>query len=141
MVPLQVWYRLYECGTAVSVVLRLGVVRLWVWCRCGFPGSAVASAVQCVPAVQAGVAWGAHASMRACLAGAWPACPPLTLPPSRLPLPPPPQVTTAGGAAVVTLDRAGPGGATAFGPQADGSVWNVSREFVSGMADSWNKFW
>ncbi|KAL4430015.1 hypothetical protein ABPG77_004385 [Micractinium sp. CCAP 211/92] len=49
----------------------------------------------------------------------------------------PEQVTTAGGAAVITMENK-----TIDAPvqRIDGSVWNVTKPYVSGFFDSWNKF-
>ncbi|EFN59204.1 hypothetical protein CHLNCDRAFT_138137 [Chlorella variabilis] len=53
----------------------------------------------------------------------------------------PEQVTVEGGAAVITLERLpGNEAGTAPSQQPDGEVWQVSKKYVSGMFNSWNKF-
>ncbi|KAL4437123.1 hypothetical protein ABPG75_004262 [Micractinium tetrahymenae] len=52
----------------------------------------------------------------------------------------PAQVTTQDGAAVVTIDRTGDQNATALSQRPDGTVWNVSSAYKSGLVTSWNKF-
>ncbi|PRW60711.1 glycoside hydrolase family 16 [Chlorella sorokiniana] len=49
----------------------------------------------------------------------------------------PEQVTTTGGAAVITMDR---GQATGLVQHANGTIWNVTKEYKSGFFSSWNKF-
>ena len=45
-------------------------------------------------------------------------------------------MTTTGGAAVITMDR---GQATGLVQHANGTVWNVTKEYKSGFFSSWNK--
>jgi len=51
------------------------------------------------------------------------------------------QVNTSDGAAVITIEPSGEVNDTALSQQWDGSVWNVSKAYRSGLVDSWNKFW
>ena len=46
------------------------------------------------------------------------------------------QVTTTGGAAVITMERSQ---ATGLVQHANGTVWNVTKEYKSGFFSSWNK--
>ncbi len=46
------------------------------------------------------------------------------------------QVTTTGGAAVITMDR---GQASGLVQHANGTVWNVTKDYKSGFFSSWNK--
>lgn len=60
-----------------------------------------------------------------------PRCPTLCRPPPRHS-----QVTTTGGAAVITMDR---GQALGLVQHANGTVWNVTKDYKSGFFSSWNK--
>jgi hypothetical protein len=79
----------------------------------------------------------AATAMPGVVARRWRVCrlgPAACLPPIR------PQVTTAEGAAVITIDKAGTSKASAPSQQPNGVVWNVSKDYKSGMVSSWNKF-
>lgn len=46
------------------------------------------------------------------------------------------QVATTGGAAVITMER---GQASGIVQHANGTVWNVTKNYKSGFFSSWNK--